>query len=472
MLTSLDFLNLGERFPPECEKDRLTMYCNNKRLFEADHAEVYEKDLKRIERVIGNFEQVISYPVILNFQKLLSLKIVDLLFGEPPIISCGEKDSPEQICIDNIIETSDLFNTASMLGIDVSRYGDGLFHVRQEEGHGLIDLAQPTMWFPVVDPTNVRKKTAHVIAWTTEAKDLFDNKISKLYVQIHTPGWIESREYTLDGGYIKTMTSSTMQSTGLTLNDIIEVPNIMTSDRVTGFDDYTDIDSIVAEMIVRVGQISRILDKHASPSMQGPKSALEQDPRTHEWRLKAGNYFPRDSMDDPEVAYLTWEGQLEANFKILEKLLNMLYTISEMGSALFGDMTANPGQVPSGSALRRLMISPLAKVKRIKMRLDRALKTALTLCSQLGGEGIVSLDGKQITITWQDGLPGDPVEDADVMSKRVAGKATMSQYRALQMFDGMSNEEADEELGRIQLEDEIANPMPESPVNEIPNGEE
>ena len=52
----------------------------------------------------------------------------------------------------------------------------------------------------------------------------------------------------------------------------------LTSDRVYGIDDYTDLDSIVSEIEVRISQISKILDKHAEPSMQGPETALQLNP--------------------------------------------------------------------------------------------------------------------------------------------------------------------------------------------------
>jgi hypothetical protein len=54
VLTDLKWLNRGEMFPPKCERERLEMYANNKALFEGEHADVYEEDLKRIERVMGS----------------------------------------------------------------------------------------------------------------------------------------------------------------------------------------------------------------------------------------------------------------------------------------------------------------------------------------------------------------------------------------------------------------------------------
>jgi hypothetical protein len=449
VLTSLSFLDIGEVFPPECERDRIKTYNEHRALFECNHAEVYKEELKRIERVISNFQDIVSYPVIFNYQKLMSLKVADLLLGEVPSIT--SKTSQETI--DEIIKTSDLINTAYQAAIDVSRYGDGLLEISKEG----IDITQPCIWYPVVDIKNIHKIVNHVIAWADG---------DTLNVRIHYRGSYETRTYKLDGETIAKETEArTVVRTGLSDFAIIQIPNILVSDRITGMDDYTDIDSIVADIMVRVGQIDRILDKHANPSVQGAASALERDPITGEYRLKMGGYFARDTNDDPEVKYITWDGQLEANFKQIDKLTQMLYTISEMGSAVFGDLSTSTGQVPSGSALKRLMISPLAKVNRVRMRFDPALKQAIQLCSELGGIGIKKIT--DVAIKWADGLPSDPVEEAAIMKSRTADKATMSQYRALKVYDGMTDEEADEEMARIS--DEESTPVS---IPEIAQGEE
>ena len=459
MLTNLSWLDVGQDFPPQCENKRLKMYYDNKELFECEHSEVYKKNLERIERIIGNFNEIISYPVVLNFQKLMSLKIADLLLGEPPIFKCDQQDT-----LNAIIKNSDLINTAYQTAIDVSRYGDGLLYIRNNGTNGVIDITQPPIWFPIVSCDNVKDIQYHVLAWTYYETQ---NNIKKEYlkVQIHCKGSYEERIYLLVNRKImKLVADPEITQTGLTDFAIIQIPNVLTSDRVTGIDDYTDVDSIICELMVRVGQVARILDKHANPSMTGPATALERDEVTGEFRLKVGNFFPRDSSEDAEMKYVTWDGQLTANFTQIEKLVNFLYTISEMGSALFGDMTGTTGQVSSGTALKRLMSSPLAKVARIRSRFDPAIKKAIVLCSQLGGKGIVNLTDVDISINWQDGLAPDFKEDADILALRTGNKATMSQKRALMMFDGMSEDDADEELALIQDDEAITAPFKPAPT--------
>lgn len=459
MQTDLGFLSTGQPWPPTDEVERLEMYAANKKLFENKHAEVYIQAFKRIERVISNFQDVVSYPVIVNYQKLISLKVADLLLGEAPTITAGKEGSTEQKSADLIVENSELINTAYEAAIDVSRYGDGLLYVYPEEGAGKIDVTQPPIWFPVVSNMNLKKIEYHVLAWTFDVVT-GDQKEKHLKVHIHEKGQYIEREYLIDGRTInKQITDDVIVPTNLTEFAVIQVPNVLTSDRVHGMDDYSDIDSIISELLVRLGQISRVLDKHASPSVQGPSSALEKNPDTGEWQLKMGNFFPRDGKEDPETAYIVWDANMEASFKEIEQLINFLHAISEMGSSLLGDKSEGEGNAPSGTSLRFRMVSPLAKVKRIAMRFEPALIKAIKLCSQLRGEGIVDLTKVPISVTWHDGLPNDPKEDADIMSTRTGNKATMSIKRALISYDGMSEEDADNELAAIEEDESKATPM-------------
>lgn len=457
MLTDLNFLNTGQKWPPPSEAERLSKYSSNRQLFEGRHDIAYADQFKRITRVVGNYQEVVQVEILVNFHQLLSKKVADLLFGEPPKYICGKVKSSQQQSIDKIKENSDLDNTGYMVSLDISRYGDGLFYVRHDGKKGVIDVTQPSIWFPVIDPKNVRVVLYHVLAWTYDVGTGKDKK-TYLYCQIHSKGQFEERTYLLKDGFIEVMTEDpTVKKTGLDDFAIVRVPNLLTSDRIFGIDDYTDIDSIMAEIEVRLSQIAKILDKHAEPSMQGPASALRYDSENDSYSVKAGDYFIVEDQEG-KVEYIVWDAELDANFKFLEMLQNFLFMLSETGAAVFGDFAQKTGQVPSGSALRRLMINILAKVNRVRLRFDPALKKAIKLCSQLGGEGIANLSKEDVSIQWNDGLPGDPKEEAEIMQTRTGSKATMSQRRALKQFDGMSDEDADNELAEIQAEEMAINP--------------
>lgn len=456
MLNDLTFLDIGSSWPPDCESERLEMYDRNRQLFESGHAEVYRESLKRIDRVIGNFEDVISFATVLNFQKLMSLKIADLLLGEPPKFQCDDQETLDDIVKDKLT----LFYENI---IDVTRFGDGLLYIRNVNGKGTIDVTQPSIWYPVCSADDVKAVLNHVIAWTYSKKE-GDHDKTYLKTQIHWKGHYIERVNEIIGNMtganvIGKLISESQINTGLDDFAIVQISNTITSDRSTGLDDYTDVDSIICELIVRIGQIARILDKHASPSVTGPKEALEQNPATGEWTLKMGTYFPRNRADDPEVKYITWDGQLAAAFTHIDRLVNILYTISEMGSAIFGDMASV--NAPSGIALKRLMMSALAKVNRLRMHVDSGYKKAIRLASQIGRK---SLNDIEISISWQDGLPTDEVELTNEMAIRTNNKQTLSVKSALMRLDGLSEDDADAEMELI-AEDVAMEPLPPNPFD-------
>ena len=113
MLYSLDWLAQGRMFPPPSERDRIKRYRENEMLFDGDHfsnavfrhrsgthaesIQIYSECARRISRVIGNFENIISFPVLLNYQRLMSVKMADLVCGEFPSITGASKEENKKL---------------------------------------------------------------------------------------------------------------------------------------------------------------------------------------------------------------------------------------------------------------------------------------------------------------------------------------------------------------------------------------
>lgn len=451
MLTSLNFLNIGAPWPPPSELERLALYKENRNLFEGKHDKVF-KDWIRLLRD----DQQATLEIILNWPKRLSTLFADLLLGEQPGVEAGDEGSPEQETVTRIIEDNNLFNAAYEVALDVSRYGVGLLKVRYDE-RGIIEAQTPLVWFPVVKPDNVKEVVAHVLGWDYEEEEQTIWGVKKqryLKLEIHEKGRITTRLHKLAAGNIAGMIEESVIQTGVD-DDFLVVPvfNLSTSDRLTGLDDYSDLDSIVQELEVRIAQISRILDKHADPAMYGPDYALEYDTSTGQWKYRGGGKYFTLAQGDQPPGYVTWDGQLEAAFKEIELLMEQLYILSETSAAAFGQLKA--GLAESGTALRRLMMAPLAKTNRIRLRFDPALKKTLALASELeaaqGMAKAVKLEQKNIHITWQDGLPDDDMEETQIESTRYAAGLS-SLESALQRLDGLEGEALQTEIERIRAE--------------------
>lgn len=455
MLNSLNFLKPGQPWPPECEKERLKIYQENQKLFGGKHDQVFKNWAKLLRSDIQA-----TIEIVLNWNKRLSTLWADLLLGEVPLYSAKDKKSQETI---KSFTKSDFNNTAYEVALDVSMCGNGLFKVRHDGQKTIIEGQNPSVWFPVTAPDNVKDIQAHVLAWQYSS---FVNTKEQWFLkaEIHEKGKITTRIYNTSSpesgdSKILALISEEITATGIDDFLIVTVSNLTTTSSVFGMDDYSDIDSLIQALECRIAQIDKILDQHASPNMYGPDSALDVDPVSGEASFRAGGkYFPV-SNGDTLPGYITWEGQLEAAYKEIETLTEFLYILSETSPACFGQLKS--GLAESGSALKRLLMVPLAKVNRIKMRFDPALKKVISIASALDRSrgGIQFIPEDQIVISWQDGLPSDDKEQADIMNTRTGGKATISQKTAIKKLEGMTDKEAEDEIDRINEEETANNPI-------------
>ena len=463
MLTSLDFLNPGKQWPPPEEAERLKLYEQNKDLFKGRHERVFKNWVKLLRE-----DEKAILELILNWNKRLSLLWADLLLGEPPQITAGDPDSKEQLALKNLMG-DEFFNVSYEVAIDVSRFGVGLLKVRHDGSKSIIEGQPPTYWFPVVNPANLKEITHQVLAWVVEeiVPGVVGNKKQKvLYCEIHEKGKITYRKYKCTGDKLGSlMEPEKIQATNIKDMLIIPVNNIVTTDTIIGMDDYSDLDAIIQELETRLAQIAKILDKHSDPNMYGPESALTVDPVTGETKFIAGGkFFPVDDQEKPP-GYIVWEGQLEAAFKEIDVLMGQLFMLSETSAACFGELKS--GLAESGSALKRLMMAPLAKVNRIRMRFDPAMKKALRIASELevaqSTTGAMRLEN--INIGWQDGLPDDPVESTQVEVQRF-GAGLSSLESSVKRLYGLTGKQLQEELDKIEAE------KPEPPEVVMPGEDE
>lgn len=78
----------------------------------------------------------------------------------------------------------------------------------------------------------------------------------------------------------------------------------------------------------------------------------------------------------------------------------------------------------------------------------------------------MNLSDEVIDIKWEDGLPQDEKQMAEIMQIRTGNKPTISQKSAIKILDNRSDDSAEVELEAI-LDDEMAtNPMIAPPFSE------
>lgn len=423
MLYDLNWLATGKPFPPTAEADRIERYDQNLVLFKGEHfgdelsEGIYANAITRIMATANKNDFPVCYPILLNYQRLVSLKKADLVCGEEPEITGVDSVYSDQLTA--LRREIDFDGKLYATVIDLSRYGDAVWRkYKNVKGKGDFTVWKPQNWFPIVSNDGTFTIQAHVLGWiynigTAQKPDY------RLGIQIHpmTGKKYTHRVYTMDtmGKTIGDLIEDKEVLTGFEDCAVVSLASLRTSGTVYGYDDYMPIDSLLMEIMTRIAQIASILDKHASPAMTGPVTMLSQDPVTGERYLKKDQFFAV-SAGEEQPKYLTWDGQLDAAFRELEMLFKQLYVITEMGDSILG-ATDGSGQAISGSAMRSKMAAPLITVRRLTNVLTHPVIKLLHDVTTIGRDTIPE---DQISLEWNDGLPSDPREDAE-MAKLLTG---------------------------------------------------
>lgn len=437
-LTTLDFLEPNSVWPPVSERCRIKKYRDNKLLFERHQSEVFKDGMLELyDPVTGQ-----SKLVDLNWFKRLSTLWADLLFGEVPTITDKTNKETAQY-VEDLARRINLNGQGYKLQIDLSRYGDGVYKLYRDEEGVHFSVVPPYFWFPVVSLFDMERIEKHVLVFPQE---------KTLLVEIHERGRVEYRTYENKdspsfAGSLGRLLEAREEDTGIDGFLVQSVSNLAVSGSVYGFDDYGDIAALVLEMETRLSQNSNILKRHSDPKMYGPRLEEYKDGETGRVYTRAGTYFPVDNKDDVIPGYITWDAKLDVSILQFNTLLEQFYMLSETSPSAFGNIKA--GLAESGSALKRLMMAPLAKVNRTKLNIDRSLKELIRVAALLDS-------GKAVepSIEWQDGLPNDRTEDTQNEAAAVSSSLS-SKKSAIKRLFNLTDNEADAELR--QIEDEAPN---------------
>ncbi|MGI6076182.1 MAG: phage portal protein [Pyramidobacter sp.] len=461
MYTDYSFLEPGAAWPPKnvLERARLKRYADNDALFDGRHELVFREVWQRLFRRDPLMKM--SVEMCLPWPKRLSTLWADLLIGETPSVSDAKDDGLTQYLTD-LVKRLSLWRSAYQAAVDTSRFGDAVFKVRRDDaGRTKVAVIHPSCWFPVVSETDCTEVIAHVLAWPTGD---FEKGTGRLQVEIHEAGRVEYRVYDHSGGALNPAAGIGKlldvhdEQTNVDSPLVVHIANMATSGRLYGHDDYSDLTAILQELEVRFAQNARILDKHADPKMFGP-DYTRKDEETGQTVADIGDYVPLDEGETPP-GYIAWNAQLDSSFKQIDELIQQFYILSETSPAVFGDVKS--GLAESGSALKRLLMAPLAKVNRIRLGFDDGLREVIRLAALLDG-------GKKVApvIAWKDGLPDDEAEMVQTEAVAV-GAGITSKLSAMKRAYGYDDDQAEEELKRIAEEE----PVLEDPASFAGQGKE
>lgn len=451
MLYGLDWLNADTSFPPECESDRLATYKWYAGLFDINPFESFGNYANRL---IVNFDEYFRMPLLLGYQRLQTIKLADMVLGSPPSITVNDDDEMTDL-ISDIRDQTNFDQQLYTALIDYSRFGATIlrpFNDDMSEGAAFA-VWSPKEWFPILKKDGTKRIEEHVLAWRVNYG-----------TDIHPDWFLQIQRHPVQGGrYYET--TYRMDGAGCCVKDelvtkeivtnlpclVQPVVNLPSTTNVYGTSDYKIINELVCKATDRMRQILHILDKHADPSMTGPVSMLEKNEDTGRLEFKAAQFYAV-SPGEEHPEYMTWDGQLTAAFQALEVLFNQIYIMSEMGEALMGNSKGN-GQAVSGTAMRYKMVSPLEKARRVANSFTLPIKKLVATLIQI--QTGKQLRYQDINVTWEDSLPKDPRETAELTRLQTGAAQIIPLKHALMENYDMDTVDAEHYIEEIEKDQEM-----------------
>lgn len=470
-------------FPKKADKERLNNYEYLDKLYFGQHFEAFSiKGEKEFTQRYNKLRYVVA-----NFAGLMSRVMADMLFGEKIVFDVTDKNN--QTWLDGFMEDNEFIAQLYESALGNSRRGDTLFKLRvgplendpTAKSTVIFEEVTPAIYFPALDVNNGRYKPKEdVLAWTFE-----QNGKCYLHKETHRPGYIFHEIYAYDKNQgkiisqedVTTFGFKEVEETKVNRSLIFHVPNVRDGSGFWGTSDYKDLEPLFFALNNRITKTDNILDKHSDPILAVPSGVLDEDGKVNKSAL---NMFEVDNenpgFNKPE--YIVWNANLDAAFKEIDRLVDLLFMFSEISPSTMG-MSKDGGQAESGRALKFKLLRTIAKRNRKKIYYDIALKKIIETAFELGKAWGIEIDGARVgtpekpSIDWGDGVINDETEATDNSNKRIEA-GTLSRADAIARLDGVSPDDAKKKVAEIDKEGSVN--LPPSPgdksgavVNPDPN---
>lgn len=483
-----DTFKPGEQFPPANAIERIAKYRRMKKLYDGKQAELYDRATALLKDT-PHAAQLEKLYIAVNIADIICTKPADLLVGEPPIFDSGlADDTPQQEAINSYVEENDLVKLIHESALANGYRGDSWIKVRYDyrqdysaltsrgwpipedaEMEPIIEHVAADCVFPQTSDGNVKKFKSVVIAnveWVVSQKE----DIPYLNVEHHLPGYIINERYkltTYEGGVDSTygyavrlfkiaekVGESDVVASGVPHLLVHHIPYKSTDDQWEGKGTLEALETILIAINDRLAQLDYVLWKHSDPTAYGPELGPGNSARL------TGAYIPI-TAEDATPGYMTWDGQLNSAFKELETLIGMAFQIAETPQWLFGTVLGdqNSGGTGTshtdGAAIKARFMPILTKVARIRTHYDRALRDALYNCQLIDiAHGDKTFEPVYPVIQWQDGLPHNEKEQAEIMAIRTGNKPTIDVATAIKRLDTLDDLQAAQIIERIDADTE------------------
>lgn len=475
--SSEQLLSVGAEWPPKQHQERIMEYQKRLLLLMGKHEEVFKLrsmpesvSVVRILRFLapwisgGGMNKVQQIHFSLPISAGVSIFFSDLLLGEglkPAPKEEDRADSQEWKDLLTLLEEQVFFDRLNLeQSIIASAVGDCVYEIGISNGQPFCCLCDPQQYIPIFEFENTNEIREVILGKIYQA-DKFQFLRAKVFKKTGVEtGTFEYQFWLLENSKGNVLSlKHRVQAVQLGLPPIydqiqqlpkgeipvVHVPNIALGDCFGIPDLGFNCDSLIEEVDNRFSQNSRILDIHANPLLTGDRRLI--DPETGLVQIKGG--FVPTFDDGVAPSYITWEAKFEESFTQFKAAVDMISLVTGAPASVLFRMISGEGSGSEFTAkrLRLECFRAIQRVKRKKRYLDPQLKKVLKLLQIYWNKEPIEIGD----LGWQDGLPIDDLEEADIQSKRLLS-ANQSIIGSIMRLDKVDKKAAEEKKKEIDEE--------------------
>lgn len=451
--TDYSFMNYNMPFPSREVIARQAVYRFRYKQFNGSYAKN-----KKLLAFINGQEQEINYKIIaLNYFKLLSNKMTDLVFNNEITVRSGDIQRDKAIIA--LIEKTGWVNEIRKAFKLATVYGDSCIKTYKD---GLSAFA-PLTSFKIVDKHNKSNTLGYCLyEFLTEKNYLGTDHITHIRFEVHLKGKIFEQVK----NYIGTYTSGTigtacnMEYNGRTISaegnwydtgvDDCELIQWLTinqeADGVYGESVYQDIQDVVFAMEQRISCENHTLNNLQEPFLiVGLDMVRIDDNGNYHLKLTDQKYMVQAGDGSTKPEFITPDYKLENSEKMLDILGGYFYELSEMGKTfLSGEYAGNISE----ETLNNTIKSAIDKGNRLINEMYYAFRDSLYCLCKLNG---IELTKEDINIDFNVGRTDDDMKVAQICESLTVNKI-LSKSTVREKYFGYNKEQSDEEDRQIRAE--------------------
>ena len=407
---SFDAFATAQQFPPERERNRIQQFDQWWRWSQRSYVGLSDSDAQPGQRRFDVTGRRQTQRLAPNLFRFIMEFWGDAVAVDAPVVRYGEKGdagapegnqqvatSRQQQFIDRLMPA--LMRASRLAVADIIRYGCGVIWSRHALRPEALD---PRFWYPIRPAHDPYEMLGEVVAtpWASKPNGTVDRVTVYLYPEDGTAG---VRTFALEG---MTLGRTIEGERSLEVEGNGMVVPVRGREGIYGTSDFLDAAEYVAELHRRETAISEALDEHAYPHLAVPEGVLEPKADGSVTLQKKGMVIPVPEGARFPPQYVVWDADFQAQQEGITRAEQRILRLSSIAPILAtpGDAAGTlRGGLPSGTALRRLAVISVNRLKAIREELTaawlRVIPAQALLLAAQGGEAI-TIDADQISIEW------------------------------------------------------------------------